>query len=121
VLIQSGKKRDERLLQVPLLRELMDEYKTPEPSRRLVTVVLASGELGRPYVAPPGLSPELRKILRESLMKMMNDPGFLADAKKRKMDIEPTTGEELEGMAKEVTSQPPDVVERMKKLLGEKF
>jgi hypothetical protein len=28
------------------------------------------------------------------------------------------TGEELEKMAKEVTSQPPEVIERLKKLLG---
>ena len=118
VLIQTGKKRDERLSQVPTLRELMDEYKTPESSRRLATVVLASGELGRPYMGPPGLSPDLVKILRESLMKMLNDPEFLAAAKKRNMDIEPTPGEELEKIAKEVIDQPPDVIERMTKLLG---
>ena len=121
VLIQTGKKRDERLSQVPFFRELLDEYKTAESSRRLATVVLASGELGRPYMAPPGLAPDLVKILREALMKMLNDGEFLADAKKRNMDIEPTTGEELERIAKDVTDQPPEVIERMKKLLGEKF
>lgn len=118
VLIQTGKKRDERLPQVPTLRELLDEYKSPESSRRLASVVLASGELGRPYVAPPGLPVDQVKMLREAFMKMMNDAEFLAEAKKRNVDIEPATGEELERIAKEVVVQPPEVIERMQKLLG---
>ena len=46
VLVQGGKKRDPRLPETPLLSELMDEYKTSEANRRLVTVVLGSGEFG---------------------------------------------------------------------------
>ncbi len=118
VLIQTGRKRDPRLGQVPTLPELMDEYKTPESSRRLASVVLASGELSRPYVGPPGLPVDQVKILREALMKTLNDPQFLAEAKKRNVDIEPATGEELEQIAKEVVIQPPEVIERMQKLLG---
>ena len=58
VLVQTGKKRDERLAQLATLNELMDEFKTDDMSRRLATVVLASGELGRPYLAPPGIPGE---------------------------------------------------------------
>jgi len=118
VLIQTGRKRDERLAQVPTLNELMDEFKTDEVGRRLTTVVLASGELGRPYLLPPGIPAERLKILREAFMKLMADPGFLADVKKRGLEAEPTTGEELEKLAKEVVLQPTEVIERMKKLLG---
>ncbi len=42
---------------------------------------------------------------------------MLADAKANKLDIEPSTGEELDRLAKEVTSQSPDIVAKMKKLL----
>ncbi len=118
VLVQVGSKRDERLAQIPLLSELMNEYKTPESARRLATVILASGELGRPYVGPPGLPADLVKILRESFQKMIGDPELLADAKKRNMDIEFTPAEELEKLSKEVTQQPPDVIERMTRLLA---
>jgi tripartite-type tricarboxylate transporter receptor subunit TctC len=118
VLVQVGSKRDERLAQVPLLSELMNEYKTPEPARRLATVILASGELGRPYLGPPNLPADLVKILRESFQKMMADPELLADAKKRNMDIEFTPAEELEKLSKEVTQQPPEVTQRVMKLLA---
>jgi tripartite-type tricarboxylate transporter receptor subunit TctC len=118
VLIQTGRKRDERLPQVPTLNELMDEFKTEEMGRRLVNVVLASGELGRPYLLPPGIPTERLKILREAFMKLMVDRAFLADIKKRGLEVEPSTGEELEQLAKEVMAQPPEVIERVKKLMG---
>jgi tripartite-type tricarboxylate transporter receptor subunit TctC len=118
VLIQTGRKRDERLPQVPTLNELMDEFKTEEVGRRLAKVILASGEFGRPYLLPPALPTEWLKILREAFMKLMADPAFLADVKKRGLEVEPSTGEELEKLAKEVMTQPPEVIERMKKLLG---
>ncbi len=48
----------------------------------------------------------------------MTDPDLLADAKKRNWDIDLTTGDELEKLAKEIMVQPPEVIERVKKLLG---
>jgi len=117
LLIQTGKKRDERLPQVPTLNELMDEFKTEETGRRLANVVLASGELGRPYLLPPGIAAERLKSLRESFVKLMADHAFLADIKRRGLEVKPSTGEELEKLAKEVMSQPPEVIERMQKLM----
>jgi len=118
VLVQTGLSRDKRLPNVPTLFELMDGYKTPEPSRRLAKLVLASGDLGRPVIGPPGIPLERVKILRQAFMKALRDPELLAHAEKFSLEVEPTGGEELEALAKEVMTQPPDVIERMKKLLG---
>ena len=48
----------------------------------------------------------------------MKDPDFLAETKKKKLDIDPTTGEEVEALTKDVMSQPKDVIDRLKKLIG---
>ena len=117
VLIQTGKKRDPRLPEVPTIWELMNEYKTPDAGKRLATIILAVGAFGRPYVASPGLPPDRGKILKTAFAKTLNDPDFQAQAKERKLDIEPVGGDELESLAREVIAQPPDVVERMKRLL----
>jgi tripartite-type tricarboxylate transporter receptor subunit TctC len=106
ILVQTGKKRDPSLPDVPTLTELMDEYKTPEIARRLSSLLLASGEFGRPIVAPPGLPAERSKLLREAYEKTMNDPGLRDEAKKKNLDITPTSSAELEALAKEVTAQP---------------
>jgi hypothetical protein len=42
----------------------------------------------------------------------------LAETKNKKLDIDPSSGEEVETLAKEVMSQPPEVIERLKKLMG---
>ena len=48
----------------------------------------------------------------------MKDADLLAEAKKSRMDVEYTSGEELEALLKEVLSQPPEVIEQARKILG---
>jgi tripartite-type tricarboxylate transporter receptor subunit TctC len=119
ILLQTGRKRDAKMPDVPTIHELMTEYKTPASTRALVMAILASGDLGRPFVTPPGLPAERLKILREAFRKTMADPGFLADVKARKLEIDPDYGEQLEALAKEIVSQPREISDRMRKLLSE--
>ena len=118
VLVQTGKKRDPRMADVPTVYELMDEYKTPQATRRLATLVLAAGEFGRPIVATPGVPSDRVKILREAFSKTLGDADVVADVKKKKLEIDPTSGEELETLAKEVITSDREVIDRMKNLLG---
>jgi len=107
------------LPETPTIWELMDRYKTPETSRRLATVVLASGALGRPMLGTPGIPSDRVKILRAAFNATMKDAEFLAELDKRQFDLDPVPGDELEKIVKEVMAQPPDTIARMKKLLGE--
>jgi tripartite-type tricarboxylate transporter receptor subunit TctC len=120
VLVQGGKKRDPRLPDTPLLSELMDQYKVSEANRRLVTVMMGSGELGSaPMFAPPGVAAEQVKILRAAYAKALTNAELIAEAKKQGNDVELIHGEEIEALAKEVLSQPAEVVAAMKKVMGE--
>ena len=116
-LVQSGATRYPKLPDVPTLYELMETHKTPDSIKRVAKVMLSSGDFGRPIIAPPGTPADRVKILREAFVKAMNDPALAADAKKRKWDLDLTTGEALEAIAKEVMVQPPEVVEHVKKLM----
>lgn len=118
-IVQTGNRKHERLPDTPTIHELMDRYKTPEAGRRLATVMLASGALGRPMLGSPGIPPDRVKILREAFDKTMKDPEFLAEIKKRKYELEPTRGEDLERTVKESMSQPQEIIQRMKKVLEE--
>ncbi len=118
VLYQTGSKRDSRLKEIPTFDELMDKHQTAGPVRQLVKVVNASDEFGRPIVAPPGVAPDKIRILREAFNKAVNDPALLAEAEKRRLDMDPSTGEELEALAKEVMTAPPAIVEKVKALIG---
>jgi tripartite-type tricarboxylate transporter receptor subunit TctC len=117
-LVQGGRARIEKLANVPTIYELLDKYKTPEPGRRLAMALLASGEFHRPYMAPPKMRAEVVKMLRDAFNKTMKDPEFLAETKKKRLDIDATTGEEVEALTKEAMSQSPEVIDRLKKMMG---
>jgi tripartite-type tricarboxylate transporter receptor subunit TctC len=119
ILVQTGRKRDARMADVPTIHELMNEYKTAPETRAFVTAILASGDLGRPFVTPPDIAPDRLKTLRDGFRKTMGSPAFMADVKNRKLEADPEFGEDLERIAKQAVSQPKEVVDRMKKLLGE--
>jgi tripartite-type tricarboxylate transporter receptor subunit TctC len=97
----------------------MDQYKTPEATRRVADVLLAPAVFGRPMVATPGVPPDRVKILRDAYHQSLKDPALLEELKKRRLAVDAISGEELAKLAKkEVVSQPPEVVDGMMKLLG---
>ncbi len=117
VLVQTGRKRDPRLADVPTVNELLDEYKVSDGMRRLSGLALASGDFGRPIVASPGIPAERAKMLREAFAKTLKDAELLAEAKKKNLEIDPTSGEDLEDLAKEVMSANKEAVDRLRNLL----
>ena len=118
VLLFTGEKRHEKMPDVPTLDEIFDKEKVPEASRRVADVILAAEKFGRPIISTPGIPADRENILRQAFNRVMKDPELLAEAKKGKMDVDPTSGESLEKLAKQVLDQPPEVLARVKKILG---
>jgi tripartite-type tricarboxylate transporter receptor subunit TctC len=115
-LAQSGRKRQPRIEEAPTIYELMDEYKTSPTKRRVAEAMLQGGEWARPLMAPPATPADRVAILRAAYEKAAKDPELIAEAKKLRIDVAPMRGEQLQAMAKEVMTQPPEVVEQIKKL-----
>jgi tripartite-type tricarboxylate transporter receptor subunit TctC len=115
-LAQSGRKRDSRIADAPTVFELMDEYKTPATKRRVTEAMLQGGEWARSMMAPPATPADRVKVLRAAYEKAAKDPDLIGEAKKMRIEVTHTPGEELQSKAKEVTSQPPEVLEQIKKL-----
>jgi tripartite-type tricarboxylate transporter receptor subunit TctC len=70
-------------------------------------------------LATPGVPPDRVKMLRDAFNATIKDSDFLADLDKRKFDLDPVPGEELEKIVKDALNQTPETIARMKKLLGE--
>jgi tripartite-type tricarboxylate transporter receptor subunit TctC len=118
VLVHGSPKRDSRLPDVPTVNEILEKRKAPEVTRRLATVLMSPDSIGRPLIAPPSMPADRIATLRTAFMKAVADPELVAEAQKRGWELEPVSGEELETIAKRVVVQPPDVIEKMKKLLA---
>ncbi|MSP38603.1 MAG: hypothetical protein EXR70_08950 [Deltaproteobacteria bacterium] len=118
-ILQSGPKRDPRMGDAPTLFELMDQYKTSDAVRRAARIIMASGDFGRPMLAGPGNPPERIKLLRDAYAKAMRDPALIEEAKKGQMDMEYTSGEDLQNLMKDLLNQPREAIDRVKKILAD--
>jgi hypothetical protein len=58
-------------------------------------------------------------MLRAAYAQSIKDPELLAEAKKARMDVDPSTGEELQALLNDILNQPREVIERVKKILQE--
>lgn len=117
-LLQTGQKRDDRAANTPTIYELMDHYKTNDLGRRLAAVLTAGENFGHPMMAPPGTPTVRVKTLRDAYQEALKDPELVAEIKKREYDFDPVPGEEIQNLANSVTNQPPQVIDQLKKILG---
>jgi tripartite-type tricarboxylate transporter receptor subunit TctC len=86
--------------------------------RDVAELILSQQEFHRPFVAPPGTPDRQLTILRDAFEKTMNDPQFLADAKKQKLDIAPKSGKEVGNLIKKIYGSPQDLIVEARKALG---
>ncbi len=114
VVLQITPKAHPELPNVPLATELA---KT-ERSRQLIQAGIHDVSLiVRPYVVPPGTPKTRVQLLRKAFVDTLQDPGFLADAKKSNLDLEPISGEELEKTVAKLFKVSPAVKEELSKAL----
>jgi len=115
VLVQMSLSKHADLPDVPLI---MDLAKTDE-ERQIFKLIFARQVMGRPFAAPPGLPADRLATLRQAFAETMADKDFLADAAKRKFEINPVDGAALEALVQEVYRTPPAVTKKTAALLGQ--
>lgn len=116
ILFQAALKPDPDIKGVP---SALDVVKS-QADRQALELFFSRVELGRPFVAPPGLPPEVVKGLRDAFQATLKDPAFRADAKKRKFTVTAVTGEELQELVENIYKTPKDVAARVAEALGRK-
>lgn len=108
ILVQLGFERHPDIPDVPLVQELAKS----EEDRKILNLLLAPQNIGRPYFAPPGLPAERLAALRAAFDAMVKDRAFLDEAKKQRMELDPVSGEALQKMLVEIYETPPALVAR---------
>ena len=103
----SGSKHPE-LPDVPLV---MDLAKSKE-ERQMLNLIFARQALGRPYVAPPDIPADRAKALQDAFIATVNDPAFIAEAKKMDLELSPLSGDEVAALVAESYDTPQAVIDR---------
>lgn len=112
VLVQYALQREPDL-PVPAVVELASN----DADRALLAFYASGGEVGRSFLAPPGVPVDRVAALRRAFDAMMKDKEFIADVEKAKAEFNPMTGEDLQKLIADTSNVPPAVVERMRQLL----
>jgi tripartite-type tricarboxylate transporter receptor subunit TctC len=115
VVAQYGKRKHPDLPDVPLF----PQGKT-EADRQLFDLMFARQDYGRPFVTPPKLPAERVKALTDAFEATMKDPAFLAEAKKVDIEVDPVSGQELQELTERLFQTSPEIIARMRQLLGTK-
>jgi hypothetical protein len=94
---------------------LMNDLGRSETDRQVLRFFTSGNELGRSIVTAPEVPTERLVALRSGLMRMLRDPEFLAEAKKRKVEIGPLPGADVQTLIDDILSTPPDLIAAAKK------
>ena len=116
VFCQIGLKKDPDLADVPLLTELAET----DEQREIFKFVSATGNLERPFAGPPGLPADRLKTLRDGLMAMTKDAGFLAAIAEQNLELDPLPGEETAKIVSAIVNVSPDIIEKTKAAMAVK-
>jgi tripartite-type tricarboxylate transporter receptor subunit TctC len=106
-LFQGGLKRNSELANVPLMQELVSD---PQ-KKKVIEFASAGAAIGRALIAPPGVPADRLATLRAAFDKMVTDKGFLEAADKRKLEIEPTPGVEVQKIAADILNAPKEIAD----------
>jgi tripartite-type tricarboxylate transporter receptor subunit TctC len=114
VFLQLGLDKHSELKEVPWV---MDLVKKPQ-DRQFLEALFAPLRMARPFFVHPEVEPERVKILREAFMGVLTNASFLKQAERMRLEISPSSGEEVQSLVEKVFASPPAVVKAIAALLG---
>lgn len=115
IIIQVALEPEEELTKMGVAN-IWDHVKD-EKDRKAAKLIVGQQVFGRPYVVSKKVPDDRVKILREAFMKVLKDEQFLADAKKARLAIVPTSGEKVTELVNGMFDAPKDVIEHARKLI----
>lgn len=115
VLVQIGAQKHADLPDVPLLRDLAQTQEQIE----IIRLIEARQPLGQPFLAPPGVPEDRAQALRDAFVATIQDPDFLIDAERARLEINPISGEEVTEILRVIYEETPeDVIAKTRALLA---
>jgi tripartite-type tricarboxylate transporter receptor subunit TctC len=113
VFLQLALHKHPDLPDVPLITDLARN----EEERQIFRLIFVRCVLGRPFMAPPDIPADRLAALRAAFDATMQDPEFLEEAMRSRLEITPIGGAELQDLVAEVYQTSPEIVERTREYL----
>jgi tripartite-type tricarboxylate transporter receptor subunit TctC len=107
-----------RIKELPNDPGLLD-FAVDERSRKILRLLGGGPDIGRSIVAEPGIPGERAAALRKAFLATMEDPEFVADMRKRNLNIEPLSGDDVQKTVEAAVATPRELVEQAKRYAGQ--
>jgi tripartite-type tricarboxylate transporter receptor subunit TctC len=107
-----------RIKDLPDSPGLLD-FATDDKSRKLLALLGSGSDIGRAIAAEPGIPAERAAALRKAFSDTMADPEFVADMHKHSLNVEPLSGDEVQGIVAAAVATPGALVEQAKRYAGQ--
>lgn len=86
--------------------------------RQILQLYASGADIGRSFIAPPGVPADRVAELRRAFDRTMADPALGEEVKKSNTDLAPLPGEAMQTMVEDILKSPPALVDRMKDILA---
>jgi tripartite-type tricarboxylate transporter receptor subunit TctC len=96
------------------------ELATTEEQKQILKVAVLSADLGRPFMAPPGVPADRVAALRQAFIKTIQYPEYVNEAVKRQETPTLVDGQRAEAIIKELFSTPPAVLKEARAIVTAK-
>jgi tripartite-type tricarboxylate transporter receptor subunit TctC len=116
VLYAQGARRIKELPDDPGLLD----FASDERSRKILGLLGGGPDIGRAIVAEPGIPGARAAALRKAFMATMEDPEFIADMRKRNLNVEPLGGEDVQKIVEAAAATPSELVEQAGRYAGQR-
>jgi len=92
-------------------------YIKDEESRKVAEVVISQQAFERPYFTAQGIPAERLSLLRAGFEATMQDPQFVADARRIGLDVSPMSGGQLQDIVQKLYDTPKSILDQARRAI----
>jgi hypothetical protein len=109
--VQFGEAKDRpHLKNTKTMMELLKDKSADD--QKLFEIARMPFSWSRPFFAPPGMAPNMVETFRAALWDTLQDPEFLADAQRSRLEVIPVPGDKVQSMINDYLKTPKAIVDR---------
>ncbi len=93
------------------------DFATTAEQRGILEIIYSQAVFARPYFVAGEVAAPRVTMLRKAFLDTWRDPDLMAEMKKMNLDVDTTSGEDLQKLLAKVYAAPPDLVEKTREAI----
>jgi tripartite-type tricarboxylate transporter receptor subunit TctC len=112
--IQFALERNSKFPDVPAVAEFAKDQRT----KQILSLIFSPQAMDRPVLLPPGTPADRVAALRKAFKAAVEDPRFIEEAKKQKLEVDYVSGEKVAQIIESAFSFPPDIIKSANEVMS---